>query len=296
MSYAPLATYVAPARRRSALWRTALGLLLIFGVYAAILAAVAALLFRLAGQGRFQPLATDIALGETPWGMIALLWSFAALAIGPMIAVRLLHGRSIRTLFGRGSTVLRDFVKAAATLMVIYILGIALSSLLPGAEGTLPGLDLRRWLSFLPLALIGIGIQTLAEELVFRDYLLQQLAARFRSPLIYLLLPSILFALLHYEPGVMGPNAIYVVAATGLFGLVAADLTARTGSIGAAWGLHFANNAAALLFVSSGGVLQGLALRISTVAPETEGFVSMIVIDVVMLAVVWGLCRLVLRR
>ena len=270
--------------------------MLIFGVYAAILAAVAALLFRLAGQGRFQPLATDIALGETPWGMIALLWSFAALAIGPMIAVRLLHGRSIRTLFGRGSTVLRDFVKAAATLMVIYILGIALSSLLPGAEGTLPGLDLRRWLSFLPLALIGIGIQTLAEELVFRGYLLQQLAARFRSPLIYLLLPSILFALLHYEPGVMGPNAIYVVAATGLFGLVAADLTARTGSIGAAWGLHFANNAAALLFVSSGGVLQGLALRISTVAPETEGFVSMIVIDVVMLAVVWGLCRLVLRR
>ncbi|WP_256947173.1 CPBP family intramembrane glutamic endopeptidase [Haematobacter genomosp. 1] len=296
MSYAPLSTYVAPARRRSALWRTVLGLLLIFAVYAAILAAVAVVLFRLAGEGRFQPLAADIALGETPWGMIALLWSFAALAIGPMIAVRLLHGRSIRSLFGRGGTVLRDFVKAAATLIVIYVLGITVTSLLPGEEGTLPGLDLRRWLTFLPLALIGIGIQTLAEELVFRGYLLQQLAARFRSPLIYLLLPSILFALLHYEPGLMGPNAIYVVAATGLFGLVAADLTARTGSIGAAWGLHFANNAAALLFVSSGGALQGLALRISTVAPETEGFVAMIVIDAVMLAIVWGLCRLVLRR
>lgn len=226
--------------------------------------------------------------------MIALLWSFAALAIGPMIAVRLLHGRSIRSLFGRG-TVLRDFVKAAATLIVIYVLGITVTSLLPGRRNA-ARLDLRRWLTFLPLALIGIGIQTLAEELVFRGYLLQQLAARFRSPLIYLLLPSILFALLHYEPGLMGPNAIYVVAATGLFGLVAADLTARTGSIGAAWGLHFANNAAALLFVSSGGALRGLALRISTVAPETEGFVAMIVIDAVMLAIVWGLCRLVLRR
>lgn len=297
--YPALDRYVAPARARAALWRTVLGLLLIFAIYAGALAGMAWLLHVTAEEG-FRPLATDIALGRTPWGMLGLLFSFTFLAIGPLIAVRVLHRRSVRSLFGHPPQVLRDFVLAAGVLVAVYAIGMAVMSLLPSAPGeapeTLPGLEPRLWLLLLPLSFAGIAVQTLAEELVFRAYLLQQFAARFRSPLVWLGVPSVLFAFLHYEPGIMGGNAAYVVAATGLFGLAAADLTARTGSIGAAWGLHFANNAAALLIVSHGGVMEGLALRISTVTPATEGFALMIATDAVMLAIVWALCRMVLRR
>jgi uncharacterized membrane protein len=45
-----------------------------------------------------------------------------------------------------------------------------------------------------------------------------------------------------------------------VFALCAADLTARTGTIGAAWGFHFANNAVAILFLALEGPLSGLAL------------------------------------
>ena len=56
------------------------------------------------------------------------------------------------------------------------------------------------WLSFLPLAMAGILLQTGAEELLFRGYLQQQFAARFKSAGPWLILPSVLFGLAHYDP------------------------------------------------------------------------------------------------
>ncbi len=103
-------------------------------------------------------------------------------------------------------------------------------------------------------------MQTLAEELVFRGFLMQQLAARLpRWPLVWFGLPPLLFAAAHYAPGMglMSPLAMgYALA----FGIVAADLTRRSGNLGTAWGLHLANNAFAILVFSSQSELSGLAL------------------------------------
>lgn len=287
--------YIAPARARPQIWRILLGLLLIGGFYTGVMAALVGLAVRLVPRERVPGLAEDIGLGQSPGGMIALLFSFAALAAGPMMAARLLHGRRAATLFGPGPRVVRHF--ALGTLAVALVYGLAnLASLALDSEGTVPGLAPGRWLAVLPLALVGVAIQTGAEELVFRAYLLQQLAARFRSRLAWMVLPSLLFGCLHFEPGLMGPNAAYVVGATALFGLAAADLTARTGSIGLAWGLHFANNCTALLFVVSGEALTGLALRRSTAEMTGPEGLVLLAADVVLIGVIWGLCRLLLRR
>lgn len=173
-------------------------------------------------------------------------------------------------------------------------LGLALLPFAPALEPATPG---GVWLVFLPLALFGILIQTGAEELVFRGYLQQQLAARFASPLVWLVFPSVLFGLAHYAPDALGGHAWLVVAATGLFGLIAADLTARSGALGLAWGLHFANNALAILVVSAMGGLDGLALfRVPEGAEPAGGMGSMILADMVLMSVVWGACVLWLRR
>jgi len=173
----------------------------------------------------------------------------------------------------------------------------AVSALIPYGFEVRPGLDLSLWLSFLPLSLVIILGQTGAEELFFRGYLQQQLAARFNTPLVWMWLPSILFGLAHYDPS-NGPLVSWlIVAATGLFGLLAADLTARTGSIGAAWGFHFANNVAAILVLSMDGALSGLALYTAPIGPEdAEVFAPLLLRDMATTVAVWAAIRFALAR
>ena len=99
-----------------------------------------------------------------------------------------------------------------------------------------------------------------AEELLFRGYLTQALAARFRSPLAWALVPSLAFGALHWDGAAYGADAWLAVAAATAVGLALADVTARTGNLSAAIGLHFANNVAALLVVAMPGPTAALAL------------------------------------
>ncbi|WP_242509437.1 CPBP family intramembrane glutamic endopeptidase [Rhodovulum imhoffii] len=92
------------------------------------------------------------------------------------------------------------------------------------------------WLRVLPLALPAIPIQTGSEKLFFRSCLQQQLTARVRAPLIWLPVPSALFAIGHYVPEDAGENAPAMVLWAGAFGLAAADLAARTGPRARRWG------------------------------------------------------------
>ena len=163
---------------------------------------------------------------DTPTSALLVIATLWGLALGAMVATPLLHRRSAWTLFGPWPPLRRHFLLAALVTGALILA----SALIPyGFEAT-PNTDLALWLSFLPLSLVIILGQTGAEELFFRGYLQQQLAARFASPLVWMLLPSALFGMAHFDPS-NGPLVSWlIVAATGLFGLLAADLTARTGT------------------------------------------------------------------
>jgi uncharacterized protein len=132
---------------------------------------------------------------------------------------------------------------------------------------------------------------------LFRGYMQTQLAARFRSPIVWLLLPSLLFGIVHSDPATAGDNVWMVVGSAAVFGLIAADLTARTGSIGAAWGFHFANNVVAIAILATGGTITGLALWVTpyTLA-EYEATLAAVLLDVGMLVVAWWLVRRAVAR
>ncbi|MEO0990702.1 MAG: CPBP family intramembrane glutamic endopeptidase, partial [Pseudomonadota bacterium] len=160
-----------------------------------------------------------------------------------------------------------------------------------------PGLAFGPWLMYLPLTLVGLLVQTGAEELAFRGYLQQQVAARFRHPVFWMVIPSVLFGFLHYDPVSMGGNALIIVGATTMFGLMAADLTARSGNLGAAWGMHFANNFFALAVVAVEDTITGLALyRTAYGAGDADIPLASLALDFVVLILAWGLCRRVVRR
>lgn len=283
--------FIAPARARPELWRLALGCGLSLAIYLGVLIGIFALADLMDGTGG---LSGQTARAETPGGTLLLLATFLGMALGPMLAARYLHRRPIRTLFGRAPRVLRHFAAAAGLAAATY--GLALGAWFAMFDAT-PRLDPELWLMLLPLSLAGLLLQTGAEELLFRGYLQQQLAARFRSPVAWMVLPSLVFGALHFDPATAGANALIYAAATAVFALAAADLTAATGSIGAAWGLHMVNNVFAVLIVAVDGTLPGLALFTTPYAADDTGPLRLLLLgDVAVLVLTWALIRRALRR
>jgi membrane protease YdiL (CAAX protease family) len=293
MQYSAHAPFVAPARLRPQLWRLVVGLLLTFALYALVTAAIFGLVMIWSGIEGAQSWMKELSSSAGPTGTLLLLATFVGMALGPMLAVRLLHRRTVQSLFGPMSILLRHFLMTLVICAVVF----AITALIPTPNVTpLPNTELTLWLSFLPLALVGVLIQTGAEEVLFRGYMQQQLAARFSSPIMWMILPSAIFAALHYQPEIMGDNTWLMMAAVFVFAVLAADLTAVTGNIGAAWGMHFVNNTLAILVVATDGPLSGLALYMAPISPDTVDIRPLFYLDIATTVALWAVIRLVLRR
>ena len=284
-TYEPL---VAPARPRHALWRLALGVLLIAALWTlggvAVFLAAGLLLPPLAGV----PLAEELAAGESPRATLVLLATFLGLFAAPFLAARLLHGRRPGSLIGPPRRALRHFGAGAAAVLAVYAANLLIWSAFYDAA---PGLPFGDWIALLPAVALLLLIQTGAEELAFRGYLQSQLAARFASPLVWMVLPSLIFGAMHVRgdahPATLGVILVQVTA----FGLIAADLTARTGSLGAAWGVHFANNFAALAVLTMPGSLSGVALGLAPYGLDGPPPLPIAALDIATLGLVWILLR-----
>ncbi|PQO23869.1 CPBP family intramembrane metalloprotease domain-containing protein [Rhodobacteraceae bacterium WD3A24] len=285
--------YIAPARQRPQFWRLVVGLALVVVFYAGFLALTGLTLRLLMSDAALLGALDRVSRGGDPITLLVLLASFSGLMLGTVVAARLMQGRGLASIIGPWRIALRDFFLGIGLALVAFApAGLAWS----GWSDLTPGLDPALWAALLPIALLGLIVQTGAEEALFRGYMLQQLAARFRSPLGWLILPSLAFGLVHYDPVTMGGNTWLVVASTGLFGLIAADLTARSGSLGLAWGLHFANNVYALLIVSMGGGLDGLALWRYPHPPDAAALRPLMALDMALLALIWLVGRFALRH
>jgi hypothetical protein len=164
--------------------------------------------------------------------------------------VRFIHERPFRTLVtpARRLDWPRLF-QGFAVWFVIAALTAALEALLyPGRY--VWTLDLARFLPFALLALILVPIQTSAEELFFRGYLLQLFGLRLRNVLVLSLLSGLFFGLPHLFNPEAGANyflmGVYYVS----MGAALAYITLREGRLEVALGLHAANNLFASLFAN----------------------------------------------
>ena len=293
MHAAPFEIFISPARARPQIWRLVLGLFVSLLVYfvgiLAILSAVS-LIFDFSNHP-FEHLNPQ--RWSQPAFALTLLATFLAMALGPMVAVRLLHRRSVATLFGRGARVMRDFVLCAGIMLAIWL---PLTLVWSFFDPPVPNLAFTLWLSLLPLTLGAIALQTLAEELVFRGYILQQLAARFKSPLVWLVLPAVLFGLGHYLPESAGSNAGTIALWATVFGMLMADLTARAGTLGPAIAVHFFNNVSAMVLISVPDEMSGLALFVLPFGISDEAQMAMwLPVDFGFMIVSWLAARLAIR-
>ncbi|APG45568.1 CPBP family intramembrane glutamic endopeptidase [Phaeobacter porticola] len=298
-AYVAHAQLVEAARQRPQIWRLLLGLLLVVVLsYAGTNVTVRLLIVAFPGDW-----IGDLPTGKTPIAMFVLLGSFLFVTCAVAFVLPFLHRRSLASLIGPFHLAVYQFLRTGAGLLCL-IAGLALLWLiLPGelAGGTMtdlvPNLDLGPWLLLLPLALIAVFVQISAEEVLFRGYLQQALAARFQHPLIWLLLPSALFAAGHYAPADAGDNAPLIALWAGGFGLLMADLTARAGTLGPAMAVHFANNIIAILLFGSPTSLSGLALYLVPFELSDPVAVrQMLWIDFAIVGLCWLVARLAIRR
>ncbi len=288
------------------LWRLGLGLLLIAFVFisasAMLIGAVVALaglidpmytVHTTAALTRIQATAQGYGGIDSPLAVFLLLITFVGLFIGPMLAAAAFHFRDPGSLFGGWQDWRDGFLTALAVLIPIYALVLGVTYLFDPPEANLA---LSRWLRYLPLALPLIFVQTAAEELLFRGYLQQQLAARFAARWIWMVLPAVIFASLHWSPAA-GANLPIVLASALIFGLIAADLTEQTGSLGAAMGIHFGNNSFGMLVLATGETITGLALHVSPAPIDQTGPQSLaMAASILILLLVWWITRRLLTR
>jgi membrane protease YdiL (CAAX protease family) len=258
---ARLEAYTTCAKDHCELWRTGLGVLLmatVLGIIYASLSVVAKTIGEWVQLGAGYALAFELITFSSKRAVLILLFAIALALPALWLVVRLLHHRSLKSLIAPTGRLHWANYRRAAVFALAFGLLTSLPVLYSGAYSQ--HLPLMVWLPWVLPALAAVFLQTATEELFFRGYLMQQLAARFKSRWVWWLLPALLFGARHYNPLLYGDNWALAVAFATLMGLIYGDITARSGDLSIAMGLHFANNLMVVLFLNVSGQLSALSL------------------------------------
>ena len=179
---------------------------------------------------------------DTLAGFITLMLASVFFFGGIYIAMRFIHRRPLQTLVTPARSLAWERLLQG---FGVWFGLVALMSLLETL--VYPGryvwtLDLSRFLPFLFLAIILIPIQTSAEELFFRGYLLQEIGLHWKNVWVLSSISGLLFGL----PHLLNPEATVNYPLLGFyyfaFGFCLAFITLRDGKLELALGAHAANN------------------------------------------------------
>lgn len=111
--------------------------------------------------------------------------------------------------------------------------------------------DIKKFIIILPVGLILTPIQTTAEELFFRGYLLQWMGLKIKNKYVILLLSGLIFMVGHFaNPEFDNYNFFLMAADYFTYGVLATIITIKTNSIEVPMGMHAANNLFALLVIT----------------------------------------------
>ena len=254
MSIDPAAfeAYRRSAGERATLPRLIAGTLIIviFWALSSLLVIVGGIFLVSRWQGGEAGMPDMASFSATPTGVLTVLASFCGIWIGAWIAMRLVHREKLSALFGNGRRVSRSgFVKGLVAVLVTSLLSEALIYPLHPEIGR-GAIGLSAWLvALVPIAALTF-VQTSSEELLFRGYLPRGLARRFRSPVVWGLLPLAAFTALHWSPANSLAINVCIMISIGAFAIVLMLLVYATGNLGAAFGAHLANNLFGFLLIS----------------------------------------------
>ncbi|KJL28726.1 CPBP family intramembrane glutamic endopeptidase [Microbacterium oxydans] len=175
---------------------------------------------------------------DRPWLLVALVLPLILMIPALLAASRIVEGRGIGLLSSVTGRLRMGWLgKSLALALAVFVVYFAVLLGLSAATGDAIVADFSHpglWV-MVALVLVLIPFQAAAEEYVFRGYLMQLVGGWLRHPAFAILLPVPLFVLGHgYD--------VWGAASVGVFAVVAAWLTWRTGGLEAAISLHIVNN------------------------------------------------------
>lgn len=255
--------YRRSPNEKTTLWRLFFGSAIVVAFWLAMTALVlfagtyVYIVWRLPGPSTGRYMQDFLA---SPTGILSALTSFAGIWIGLWVAMRFVHGEPLSALFGVGRRIAGgDFLKGLIAVLITSLLSEVLLYWLQPQIARGP-IAFSSWLLFfIPIVLLAF-LQTSSEEMLFRGYLPRGLAYRFRSPLVWALLPGLLFTSLHWNSAsTLAINACVLVS-IGAFALLLTLLVHATGNLGAGFGAHLGNNLTGFLLISHQEGYNGFAL------------------------------------
>jgi membrane protease YdiL (CAAX protease family) len=176
---------------------------------------------------------------------------FTCLLLALWAGIRFLHHRPFRSLFGKQRSI--QWRRLAFSGIIWFLLA-GTSDLLTGLVR--PGsvswsFDAAKFFPFLLLALVFTPIQTSTEELIFRGYITQGVGLKSKTIWGPLLIPAVIFGLLHSMNPEVGLYGFWVMMAYYIgFGVFLGWVTLRSKSLDLALGIHLANNLYSALIVT----------------------------------------------
>ncbi len=289
--------YVEPARARSEWWRTLLGFALVSIVFLGLtlgLSSLVVLIGELRSTGSGFRLLFMLQQGTSVFATFTLVGVIIFIIPALWLVVRFLHKRSFWTLISPDRRIDWRYWQIGA--IVVALFGIADAILTFSSHEVQQQHTFGTWLPLALAATFVVFLQTASEELVFRGYLQQQLAARFQTRWVWLVIPSILFGSLHYNPGTFGDNFWLVMCVAGTIGLIAGDLTARLGNLSAALGIHFANNIIVFIFLNVRGQASGVSLFLYDMDPKAPEAATGMVMAIILMLAIYGVFLMIWKR
>ncbi len=180
---------------------------------------------------------------------IAIMLSFVFFLAAIYLAVVYVHRRPFATLVAPAAFNWPRFAQAFGLWFLFGAIFAVFEALLHPGRYALP-FNAANFIPFLFFALVFIPIQTSAEELFFRAYILQSASLRIKKNLNLILLSGFLFMLPHSANPEISVNLLLLPIFYFLFGAFLAYLTLKTNGLELALGIHTANNLFTALFAN----------------------------------------------
>lgn len=220
------------------------------------------------GSSSIDILYTLVNIESIPTVFFLLIFlSFAISMIIFFICLKFIHKKNIMSIIntskekdGTGKSIswikrIRwDRIMKGGLLWLIFLSIIQIIAYVSNPNSIIINFNIENVAMMIFLFIIAIPIQITFEELFFRGYLNQGLSLKIKSPIMVILISSLIFSLGHILNG--GDNVIFMiqnVSVTFIIGIIFSGFTLVENGIELAIGAHLVNNFFAFIISSSEG-------------------------------------------
>ncbi len=211
--------------------------------------------------------------------------SIFCMLAGAIIAIKFIHNRPLGTVLNHSGKInWSNFWIGFGVFGILLFIGTGVDYIINSETYSVSFEPSKFWV-MLPLILIMTPIQTTAEEIVFRGYVIQSFGLKIKNGLVLSVISGVLFTLPHLaNPEIYAANKIGVFSTICMvlnyfvFGMMLAMITIKTNSLEAALGVHAVNNLFCFIIVSyPDSVLPTNTIFFTSELNPVAGFVSSLI-------------------